>query len=46
MTKPIIIAIMGASGSGKTYLSKFLNKEMNIPMIVSTTTRPPARGAK
>lgn len=38
--KPIIIAISGASGSGKTFLSKFLQREMNIPVIVSTTTRP------
>lgn len=38
--KPIIIAIVGASGSGKTYLSKFLQNELNIPAIVSTTTRP------
>ena len=38
--KPIIIAIVGASGSGKTYLSKFLQNELNIPTIVSTTTRP------
>lgn len=42
--KPIIIAIVGASGSGKTHLSKFLHKEMNIPMIVSTTTRPQRPG--
>lgn len=39
--KPIIIAISGVSGSGKTHLSKFLRKEYGIPMIVSTTTRPP-----
>lgn len=38
--KPIIIAISGASGAGKTSLSKFLQRELNIPMIVSTTTRP------
>ena len=38
--KPIVIAISGASGSGKTYLSKFLQRELGIPMIVSTTTRP------
>lgn len=42
--KPIIIAIVGASGSGKTHLSKFLHREMNIPMIVSTTTRPRREG--
>lgn len=44
--KPIIIAIVGASGSGKTHLSKFLQKELNIPMIVSTTTRPWREGEK
>lgn len=44
MTKPIIIAIVGASGSGKTHLSKFLHREMHIPMIVSTTTRPRRKG--
>ena len=38
--KPIIIAIVGTSGSGKTYLSKFLRNELNVPIIVSTTTRP------
>lgn len=38
--KPIIIAIVGASGSGKTHLSKYLRDELNVPMIVSRTTRP------
>lgn len=42
--KPIIIAIAGSSGSGKTHLSKFLQREMHIPMIVSTTTRPRRKG--
>ena len=42
--KPIIIAIVGASGSGKTYLSKFLRNELNIPIIVSHTTRPMRQG--
>jgi len=42
--KPIIIAIVGASGSGKTYLSKFLRDELNIPIIVSHTTRPMREG--
>ena len=42
--KPIIIAIVGASGSGKTYLSKFLRNELNIPVIVSSTTRPMREG--
>lgn len=37
---PIIIAIVGASGSGKTTLSKFLNQHLDIPYIVSYTTRP------
>ena len=38
--RPIIIAIIGASGSGKTYAAKFLKNELNIPVIVSYTTRP------
>lgn len=38
--KPIIIAIVGASGSGKTFLSKYLRSQFDIPVIVSTTTRP------
>ena len=39
-SKPIILAIVGASGSGKTSLSLFLQKRLNIPTIVSYTTRP------
>ena len=38
--KPTIIAIVGVSGSGKTYLSKYLRSQFDIPVIVSTTTRP------
>lgn len=37
--KPTIIAIVGASGSGKTYLSKLLQNELNVFLIVSYTTR-------
>ncbi len=39
-TKPIIICIVGPSGSGKTTLARFLEKAMDIPMLVSYTTRP------
>lgn len=42
--KPTIIAIVGASGSGKTYLSKLLQNELNVFLIVSYTTRPPREG--
>lgn len=35
---------MGASGSGKTCLSKYLRNEFDIPVIVSTTTRPKREG--
>nr|DAI00480.1 MAG TPA: GMPK protein [Caudoviricetes sp.] len=35
-----IIAIVGPSGSGKTHLVKFLRKELNIPTIISYTSRP------
>lgn len=39
-TKPIIIAIVGASGCGKTTLSLHLQKHYGIPAICSYTTRP------
>ncbi|MFR9543625.1 MAG: hypothetical protein SNH27_16450 [Rikenellaceae bacterium] len=39
MNKPTIIAVVGASGSGKTYLSKLLQAECNVFLIVSYTTR-------
>ena len=42
--KPTIIAIVGASGSGKTYLSKLLQNELNVFLIVSHTTRPMREG--
>ena len=42
--KPTIIAIVGASGSGKTYLSKLLQNELNVFLIVSYTTRSPREG--
>lgn len=38
--KPTIIAITGASGSGKTYFSRLLQNELNVFAIVSHTTRP------
>lgn len=38
--KPTIIAIVGASGSGKTYFSRLLQNELNVFAIVSHTTRP------
>ena len=40
MIKPIIIAIVGASGSGKTTMAEYMKREMSIPTIVSFTTRP------
>lgn len=42
--QPTIIAIVGASGSGKTYLSKLLQNELNVYLIVSHTTRPMREG--
>lgn len=38
--KPIIIAISGPSGAGKTSLAKLLQNQLDIPIIVSSTTRP------
>lgn len=45
-SKPIIIVIVGESGSGKTTLSMFLQERLNIPAIVSYTTRPKREGEK
>ena len=39
MKVPNIIAIIGESGSGKTYAANYLS-ELNIPLLVSYTTRP------
>lgn len=38
--KPLLICLIGPSGSGKTSLSMHLQKTLNIPPIVSYTTRP------
>ncbi len=42
--KPTIIAVVGASGSGKTYLSKLLQAEFGVFLIVSYTTRNKREG--
>jgi guanylate kinase len=39
--KTKIIAIVGNSGVGKTYMANHLEEEYGIPMIESRTTRPP-----
>lgn len=44
--KPIILAIVGPSGSGKTSLAEMLKQKLNIPVIVSYTTRPMRAGEK
>lgn len=45
--KPIILAIVGKSASGKDYLAKMLTKEIFcVNAIVSWTTRPPREGEK
>ena len=38
--KSTILAIVGPSGSGKTTLAEHLKDKLNIPVIVSYTTRP------
>lgn len=38
--KPIIIAIVGSSGCGKTTMAEYIKEVFNIPTIVSFTTRP------
>ncbi|MBR4405179.1 MAG: guanylate kinase [Bacteroidaceae bacterium] len=42
--KSTILAIVGPSGSGKTTLAEHLKHELNIPVIVSYTTRPIREG--
>lgn len=45
--KPIVLAIVGKSASGKDYFAKMLAKEIfYITPIVSWTTRPPREGEK
>jgi len=39
--KPLIICIVGESGTGKTYLTSYLEDKYGIPLIESRTTRPP-----
>lgn len=39
-----IICIVGPSGSGKTTLANIASKELNIPTLVSYTTRPKREG--
>lgn len=41
---PLVVAICGESGSGKTVLSKALKDRYGIPYIVSHTTRPMREG--
>jgi guanylate kinase len=42
--KPVIIAIAGLSGSGKTLAANILKERAGVPNIVSFTTRPMRRG--
>ena len=44
--KPVIICIVGASGSGKTTASMILQKQFGWNAIVSYTTRPMRQGEK
>lgn len=37
---PTIVCIVGPSGSGKTTVARFMEKALDIPMLVSYTTRP------
>lgn len=38
--KPLIICIIGESGSGKTTAAEYIEKEFGIPMVKSYTDRP------
>ncbi len=42
--QPTIICIVGPSGSGKTTLARFIEQALEIPMLVSYTTRPQRPG--
>lgn len=44
--KPVIIAIVGGSGTGKTFLANYLSRQLGIPQIISYTTRPPREGER
>ncbi len=46
MKKPLIIAIVGPSGCGKTTLAQYLQQTINVPTVVSWTTRPIRPGEK
>jgi len=39
--KPIIICLVGESGTGKTTIAEIIEKKYSIPMIYSYTDRPP-----
>lgn len=43
---PTIICIVGPSGCGKTTMARFIEKNLNIPMLVSYTTRPKRVGER
>lgn len=40
----LLTVLMGGSGSGKDFLINKINKKWNIPIIVSSTTRPMRKG--
>lgn len=42
--KPLILAIVGPSGAGKTMLSEYLKCEIDLKPIISYTTRPIREG--
>lgn len=42
--KPTIICIVGPSGAGKTTMARFIERALEIPMLVSYTTRPQRPG--
>jgi len=41
INRPIILCIIGESGSGKTYMAQYIQDKYKIPMIESYTTRAP-----
>lgn len=44
MSKPLLLCVVGRSGSGKTSLVEYLANHADIPTVVSYTTRPMREG--
>jgi guanylate kinase len=41
MSRPLIVCVIGESGTGKTHLASYLEDTYSVPLIESRTDRPP-----